>query len=475
MLTRIKEAKTLTKCILAASAVLILLLGSYAVLRFGFGMDLFNRGGWSEAGGVVRYLDARGKPLVQWQTIGGKRYYFAPLNGHMMTGWCKIGNDRYYFDENGVCAAGLQTVDGKTYGFAPDGKCLTGWQEVDGVRYCFAFDGSMYTGWQTVDGQRYYFTAKGKTLSGWQELDGERYYFTPEGHTLSGLQMLDGKHYLFHAGGYALTGWQEVDGARYRFDLSGSALQGWFEDKNGTYFFAEDGRAQTGWQELSGKRYYFAEDGTMTTGWLTQGEDRYYFHANGAMAVGEVKVDGVSQFFAANGKYILLVNAWNPVPADFQLDLVNYGSYKIDRSARDGLEAMLKACREAGYSCSVNNIYRSKDLQQYLWNRTMNQHMANGMTYEQAYIETGKDTAFPGHSEHQTGLAVDFDGKKSYEWLKEHCWEYGFIVRYPESCYEHTGIIYEPWHLRYVGTEFALELRQSGLCMEEYMEKLTNG
>ena len=59
------------------------------------------------------------------------------------------------------------------------------------------------------------------------------------------------------------------------------------------------------------------------------------------------------------------------------------------------------------------------------------------------------------------------------KWLMEHCWEYGFILRYPESKSELTGIIYEPWHYRYVGQEAAKEIAEKELCLEEYLSDLT--
>ena len=75
----------------------------------------------------------------------------------------------------------------------------------------------------------------------------------------------------------------------------------------------------------------------------------------------------------------------------------------------------------------------------------------------------------------QDGLYFkDIDGVKPvHNWLAEHSWEYGFIVRYPEGKSDITGILYEPWHFRYVGVELAKELYESGLCLEEYMAKLT--
>lgn len=90
--------------------------------------------------------------------------------------------------------------------------------------------------------------------------------------------------------------------------------------------------------------------------------------------------------------------------------------------------------------------------------------------------------AYPGTSEHQLGLAADIVAR-SYQllddqqaqtaearWLKEHCAEYGFILRYPTDKTSLTGVIFEPWHYRYVGEEAAREIMGQGICLEEYLE-----
>ena len=96
---------------------------------------------------------------------------------------------------------------------------------------------------------------------------------------------------------------------------------------------------------------------------------------------------------------------------------------------------------------------------------------------------TAKSIAWPGESEHATGLAMDIvssdyaglDEKQGetddQKWLMEHCYEYGFILRYPKDKSEDTGIIYEPWHYRYVGVEAALAIRDQGVTLEEYLNE----
>ena len=95
--------------------------------------------------------------------------------------------------------------------------------------------------------------------------------------------------------------------------------------------------------------------------------------------------------------------------------------------------------------------------------------------------------AVPGTSEHHTGLAADivtpthqtldpqFADTAAGKWLLEHAADYGFILRYPEDKQETTKIIYESWHYRYVGEEHAKAIKESGLCLEEYLEQLKEG
>ena len=98
--------------------------------------------------------------------------------------------------------------------------------------------------------------------------------------------------------------------------------------------------------------------------------------------------------------------------------------------------------------------------------------------------EAARWEAPPGTSEHQTGLALDIVSARyqvldsaqantaEQQWLMAHCWEYGFILRYPADKTEITGIGYEPWHYRYVGRETAAAVHESGLCLEEYLQTL---
>ena len=179
---------------------------------------------------------------------------------------------------------------------------------------------------------------------------------------------------------------------------------------------------------------------------------------------------------------LLLVNPWNEIPEDYEVTLKTLpDGNKVDEKAFDGLSAMLEACREAGLQPKICSSYRTQSKQTYLYNNKIARLRNAGYSRAAAEAEAGRWVARPGTSEHQLGLAVDIvsqsyqaltkkqEQTKEQKWLMEHCWEYGFILRYPNDKSEITGIGYEPWHYRYVGRDVALDIRDSGLCMEEYL------
>ena len=331
----------------------------------------------------------------------------------------------------------------------------SGWIQQDGITQYYADYRTPLTGWQGIEGKLYYFDPETTALvTGWLELDGIRYYLSSTGAVNPGLQTIDGNRYYLEDDGAVCIGWKTLP-----------------ED---TYYFLPDGTAASGWQKIDSKQYYFDSDGAMHLGWLDDGTDHYYFREDGTMAVGEVVIDDFSYFFTSKGKHVELVNAWHLMPEDYTLDLVDIEDFLIDRSCKDALQQMLNDCRAAGYGCWINNTYRSIETQQELWDERMAMWMSQGASYDEALALVGESVAVPGGSEHNLGLAADINGSEGvYDWLEENCQEYGFIMRYPDEKKELTGIIYEPWHYRYVGTELAQELTQLGLCMEEYMQMLT--
>ena len=179
---------------------------------------------------------------------------------------------------------------------------------------------------------------------------------------------------------------------------------------------------------------------------------------------------------------LLLVNPWNEMPEDYEVTLKALpDGQKVDERAYDDLNAMLEACRDAGLRPKICSSYRTQAKQTYLYNNKITRLRNAGYSKAAAQNEAGRWVARPGTSEHQLGLALDIvsssyqaltkkqEKTAEQKWLMEHCWEYGFILRYPNEKSEITGIGYEPWHYRYVGRDVALDIRDSGLCLEEYL------
>ena len=183
---------------------------------------------------------------------------------------------------------------------------------------------------------------------------------------------------------------------------------------------------------------------------------------------------------------LLLVNRWNPLPDGytFERTKLKYG-HSVDSRAYPDLQEMMDDCRAAGLDPVICSSYRTQAKQQELYENKLQRLIEEGYSYENAVTEAGTVVAVPGTSEHQTGLALDIvdasyqildQGQEDtlvQQWLIEHSWEYGFVLRYPNAKSEITGIIYEPWHYRYVGREAAREMTELGLCLEEYVDWLS--
>jgi D-alanyl-D-alanine carboxypeptidase len=158
---------------------------------------------------------------------------------------------------------------------------------------------------------------------------------------------------------------------------------------------------------------------------------------------------------------------------------------RIDEVVFNPLQSMLFDVYATGADKLVLiSAYRSYQTQNMLFQSRVHRLMSS-MGQEQAEKQVTTSTAIPGSSEHQTGLAIDFVSKtvsvnQSFldsaegQWLSNNSWKYGFVVRYVGDKMEITGIINEPWHLRYVGVPHAEIMYKSGLCLEEYMNYVSN-
>lgn len=182
--------------------------------------------------------------------------------------------------------------------------------------------------------------------------------------------------------------------------------------------------------------------------------------------------------------YLVLVNRENLlsedyVPEDLVDDLacrkVSYDKIQMRETAANALAVMFDAAKEDGITLYAHSGYRSYRTQKTIY-------------YNRLQSNNGKDDGvvqYPGASEHQTGLTIDIINKagigkrftnafaetKEGKWVAEHCWDYGFIIRYQEEKKEITQIEPESWHLRYVGVQVAQYMRERNLCLEEFTEE----
>jgi len=189
----------------------------------------------------------------------------------------------------------------------------------------------------------------------------------------------------------------------------------------------------------------------------------------------------ISYELLTTSDYIVLANKEslldeNYIPDDLTKDLkcrkISYDPIQMREVAADALCALFDAAEEDGIYLYAHSGYRSYRTQ-------------NTMYYNRLKKNNGKDdgvVAYPGSSDHQTGLGIDvinkagigkkfteaFGETKHGKWLAENCWDYGFIIRYQKDKEDITEIIYEPWHLRYVGVQVAQYMRDQNLCLEEF-------
>ena len=197
------------------------------------------------------------------------------------------------------------------------------------------------------------------------------------------------------------------------------------------------------------------------------------------------------QTAAASGRYrgqedwrFILVNPWYILPEEYNEVVTSSlpNGESVDSRCYADLMQMLADCTSAGGNPVVCSSYRPHMKQVALFDQQVESLVSAGRTREEAEAEAGTVVALPGTSEHEIGLAVDicdYDYQNlddaqadtpTQKWLMEHSWEYGFILRYPVNKSNITGIIYEPWHYRYVGKEAAREITEKGICLEEYLE-----
>ncbi len=182
-----------------------------------------------------------------------------------------------------------------------------------------------------------------------------------------------------------------------------------------------------------------------------------------------------------DGNLLVLVNKYHGVAPDYEpkgmvevdLSMAAWDGIYIKKEAYDAFTELFRDAEAQGLKMCICSGYRTYDYQQELFLGNLE---SQGEEYTHMF------SAYPGRSEHHTGLAIDitspsmdwalsqdFADYPEGKWLDEHCQDYGFILRYPEGKEDITGYGYEPWHFRYVGKEVAKEIMSKGITFEEYL------
>lgn len=193
----------------------------------------------------------------------------------------------------------------------------------------------------------------------------------------------------------------------------------------------------------------------------------------------DVKLHDFTEWNKSCDKTMLVVNKDNVIPEKFTVATKSCHGKEIAVEAFDSLNKMISDAKKDNINLWISSGYRNTALQTKLFNRRVEKEKAVAdISDEEAERRAAKVVAKPGTSEHNTGLAVDFNGVKDdfyktaeYKWLCANAHKYGFIERYTEPCKNKTAVIAEPWHFRYVGEKNAEKIKKSGLCLEEYVEK----
>lgn len=177
-----------------------------------------------------------------------------------------------------------------------------------------------------------------------------------------------------------------------------------------------------------------------------------------------------------------IVNKQRPTPAAYSpaglrqpnVPVRSSGSSEmlLRDDAASAVEKLVAAAKAEGINLMLVSGYRSYNLQQAVY---------SGNVAREGQANADKTSARPGHSEHQIGLAADmgainraceletcFAQTPEGQWLAQHAPEYGFVIRYPNNMQSVVGYTYEPWHLRYVGTDLSNEVTRAQQVLEQF-------
>jgi len=225
--------------------------------------------------------------------------------------------------------------------------------------------------------------------------------------------------------------------------------------------------------------------------YIVAGHEAYNVGVQALQYTQAVSVQGSSDIVSAPGTdsgLLWLVNQDNPLPPTFAPQyLVTHQGVRLHASAHTAYTQMIAAMKAEGgtHGLQLISAYRPYDYQQNLFYRKTSELISQGHSAAEADELASKSLQRPGASEHQTGLALDvtvsghltqdFSMTMAGQWLAANSHRFGFIIRYPMHKTEITQIIYEPWHLRYVGTPHAEIIWENGITLEEYRQFIAAG
>jgi D-alanyl-D-alanine carboxypeptidase len=180
----------------------------------------------------------------------------------------------------------------------------------------------------------------------------------------------------------------------------------------------------------------------------------------------------------------MLINRDNPVPSGYNPVLIEVSdNYFLEKKTGEAMIRMINTALCCGIEICIFSAYRSSAYQQKLFDDEVKIYTEQGYSYTEALAKASEAVALPYTSEHNAGLSADlsspelfglttkaFDKTRQFEWLMKNARKFGFILRYPKEKENITGIMYEPWHFRYVGNPHAEIISQNNITLEEYIQ-----
>ena len=225
-----------------------------------------------------------------------------------------------------------------------------------------------------------------------------------------------------------------------------------------------------GWSAVrySGEKYY------ISTQYLSEKKPSDKSDFADPLAAERIVVDPTE-----GNPYLVVVNAKRATDETYKPVLTEIfdTGYYMEKGVTPYYEEMYTAAKKDGITLTPYSAYRSYERQKNNYINLTKQYMSQyNLNEEDAARKAATVILPPGTSEHNLGLAMDicntrddFANTKEFKWLTENAHKYGFILRYTAEKQDITGIVPEPWHWRFVGVEYAEAIKDSGLCLEEYL------